>query len=270
MKIIDDFLSNLGFTKDEISIYTALSSCGPLTLLETARKTKIERTKLYRLIDELIEKGIIEEIPQYKRKTIRATSISTIEMLVKDQQIKSELLTKTFPTFLTALQTFQPNISKNNVVYYHGQEGLRQMAWHILRTKGLYYTYSYRFWDEILGEKFTVSLNEEMVSRNMKVHDIYSDQYFEYKAQWLKKHGHKPKGDWSFWRSRFISEKILKVDQNIDIYNDVVAYYHWEGNETFGVEIYNERVATFHKQMHNIVWKMAKPVGHFDWTKEWE
>lgn len=104
----------------------------------------------------------------------------------------------------------------------------------------------------------------------MKVHDIYSDQYFKYKEDWLKKHKHKPEGDWSFWESRYISEKILKVDQNIDIYNDVVAYYHWDGEESFGVEIYNERVAEFHKQIHRVLWKLAKPVDHFDWSKKWD
>jgi DNA-binding MarR family transcriptional regulator len=269
MTIISDFLSKLGFGPEAIQLYTSLSQHGPLTLLEASRYSNIERTRLYRLVDELAEKGLVEEVPQYKRRTIKAASISTIEMMVKENELKSKSLTQTLPTFLNALESLTPTLSKNNVVYYHGREGIRQMSWHLLRTKGLYYTYSYRFWDEILGEKFSLSLNEEMRRIKLKVHDIFSDQYFHYKKEWLKTHGHKPGGDWSFWQSRWISEKILKIDQNIDIYNDVVAYYHWQGEETFGVEIYNQRVADFHKQMHDVVWKMAKKTPHFDWTKEW-
>lgn len=269
MEIIDDFLTKLDFDKEAIRIFTVLSKNGPLTLLETSRKSNVERTRLYRLVDELMQKGLVEEVPQYKRRTIKAADLSTLEMMVKDKKLKSEALSNTFPTFINAIKSLTPTLSKNNVIYYQGREGIRQMAWHLLRTKGIYYTYSYRFWDEILGEKFTLSLNEEMVRIKLKVQDLFSDQYFNYKKEWLKTHGHKPKGDWSFWHSRYISEKILKVDQNIDIYNDVVAYYHWQGDETFGVEIYNERIAEFHKQMHNVIWKMAKTVPHLDWTKEW-
>ena len=58
--------------------------------------------------------------------------------------------------------------------------------------------------------------------------------------------------------------------QNIDVYNNVVAYYHWQGDETFGVEIYNDRVAEFHKQMHNVLWKMAKATPHFDRAGDWK
>ncbi len=269
MQIIKEFLTKLGFDEEDIKLFTTLTKYGPQTLLEAARHSNIERTRLYRLVDELAEKGLIEEVPQYKRRTIKAANLSTIEMMVKEEKIKSDALTQTFPTFINALQTLTPTLSKNNVIYYKGREGIRQMAWHLLRTKGYYYTYSYKFWDEILGEKFTLSLNEEMVRVKLKVRDIFSDQYFEYKKQWLKTHGHKPLGDWSFWQSRHISEKILKVDQNIDIYNDVVAYYHWQGEETFGVEIYNEQVANFHKQMFDVIWKIAKPTKHFDWTKKW-
>lgn len=269
MTIIDEFLSKLGFDEEAIHIYTVLAKSGPLTLLETSRLADIERTNLYRRVEELKQRGLIEEVPEYKKRTIKATSLSTLEMMVKETKLKSDALVSSFPTFINAVESLTPALSKNNVVYYHGREGIRQMAWHLLRAKGYYYTYSYRFWDEILGEKFTLSLNEEMVKRKFKVHDLFSDQYFEYKEQWLIEHGHKPGGDWSFWKSRFISEKILKIDQNIDIYNDVVAYYHWQGEETFGVEIYNQRVADFHRQMHDVIWRMAKSTDRLDWTKEW-
>lgn len=270
MQLINDFLEKLGFDEPAIRVFKVLSKFGPLTILEIARKAQIERTRLYRLIDELGQKGLVEEVPNYKRRTLQAASLSTLELMVKEHRLKSEELTTTFPTFINALHSMTPGLSSNNVVYYHGREGIRQMTWHLLRTKGIYYSYSYRFWDDLLGEQFSLSLNEEMVKIKLKVHDLYSDQYFAYRKDWLKRHGHKPLGDWSWWKSRFISEKILKIDQNIDIYNDVVAYYHWEGDETFGVEIYNQRIAEFHKQMHNLVWTMAKPTKHFNWAKDWE
>jgi len=270
MKIIFEFLDKLGFSPEATELYIALTKNGPLTLLEASRKGNVERTRLYRLVDELKEKGLIEEIPQYKRRTIKAASLSTLEMMVKEQEIKSKSLTGALPAFSQTLQTLTQNVPANNVVYYHGRDGIKQLVWHMLRCKGLFRTYSSAFWDEILGERFSLQLNAELLKRNFKLHDLYSDQYIEYKKQWLKTHGHKPYGDWGFWKSRLISEKILKIDQNIDVYNDVISYYYWEGDTTFGVEIYNERIAQFHKQMHDLTWKIAKPMPHFDWAKEWK
>ena len=269
MKIIEEFLQKLGFGAQATALFVALTQNGPLTLLEASRHANLERTKLYRLIDELKDRGLIEEIPAYKRRTIKAASLSTLEMMVREQEVKSKSLTGTLPAFSQALQSLTHNVSASNVIYYHGREGIKQMTWHILRCQGLYRTYSYRFWEEMTGLPFVLQLNERMVKQKFIVHDIFSDQYFDYKKACMKSHGGKPEGDWSWWRARYIPEKILLIDQNIDVYNDVVAFYHWQDEETFGVEIYNERVAEFHKQMHDIVWKMAKAVDHFDWRKPW-
>ena len=268
--MLEDYLGMLGFNQQEAKLYLALTKSGPTTLLQAARASGIERTRLYRMVDTLKEKGLIEEIPQHRHRTIKAASISTLEMMVKDHLFKSQVLNRTLPEFTHSLQSLVAGPAQNNVVYYRGRAGIRQMSWHLLRTQGLYRTYSYRFWDEVLGEKFTLSLNQEMVKIKLKVHDLFSDQYFDYKKDWQRVHGSKPPGDWSWWHSRYISEKILKIDQNIDVYNDVVAYYHWEGDETFGVEIYNPKVALFHKQMHDVIWKMAQPAPDLDWTKEWK
>jgi DNA-binding Lrp family transcriptional regulator len=269
MELVSEFLQKLGFSRDSTALFVTLTQNGPLTLLEASRKANLERTRLYRLVGELKQRGLIEEIPAYKRRTIKAASLSTIEMMVREQEMKVKSLSGSFPALAQALQTLTQSASESNVIYYHGREGIKQMTWHILRCQGLYRTYSYRFWEEMTGLPFVLKLNEKMVEQKFKVHDLYSEQYLVYKKQWLKSHGSKPEGDWSFWKSRFISEKILLINQNIDVYNDVVAYYHWQGEETFGVEIYNERVAEFHKQMHDIVWKMAKPISHFDWRKKW-
>ena len=268
--MLEDYLNTLGFDPGEARLYLALVKSGPATLLAVSRNTGIERTRLYRLVDTLKEKGLVEEIPVARHRTIQAASLSTLEMMVKETRFKSQLLTKSFPAFMRSLQSLVPTISQNNVVFYHGREGIRQMTWHLLRTQGIYRTYSYRFWEEMTGKKFVLDLNREMVKMKLKVRDLFSDQYFAYKADWVKVHGGKPEGDWSFWRSKYICEKILKIDQNIDVYNNVVAYYHWQGDETFGVEIYNQRVADFHKQMYDIIWKMAKSVPDLDWTKPWK
>ncbi|OGM03401.1 hypothetical protein A2715_02840 [Candidatus Woesebacteria bacterium RIFCSPHIGHO2_01_FULL_39_32] len=266
-KIISDYLEQLGYSSEAIKIYIALIKNGPSTLLKISKDSGIERTKLYRLIDDFVEKGIVEEVPAYKRKTVKAVDLYTIELLVREKQSKALNLNETFPIFSEAVKDYSKDFLPGvNVVYYRGIEGMKQMIWHITRSKGLFRTCSYRFWNDIVGDKFTLDINREMIAKKFKVHDLYSDQYILYKKNWMKTKGIKPAGDWSFWNARYISEKIVKINQNIDIYNDIVAYSYWDEGDVFGVEIQNQRVADMQKQIHDVLWKLGKKRNELDWA----
>ena len=62
------------------------------------------------------------------------------------------------------------------------------------------------------------------------------------------------------------SEKIVKINQNIDLYNDTIAYSYWDENDIFGVEIQNQRVADMQKQIHDLLWKMGRKINILDWS----
>lgn len=263
--LIAEFIEKLGFDTEAAKIYLALVGKGPQTLLEASRTSGVERTRLYRLVDTLIDRGLIEQIPSHRKRTIQATSLRTLEMMVKEKDRQNKLLLESLPFLTDAVNVVGQKTDENQVIYYRGIEGIRTMTWHILNCVGPYRTYSYRFWDDILGPRFVKRLNEEMHVRKFTVHDIYSDQYFAFKKWWYASDHKPPAGDWSFWESRYISEKIVKVDWNLDVYNDVVAYYYWQGEETFGVEIHNARFALFQKQIHDVLWNMAKKKAPIDW-----
>ncbi|MDO8451858.1 MAG: helix-turn-helix domain-containing protein [bacterium] len=266
-QIIRDFVQKLGFTSEESKIYLSLIQKGPQTLLGVSRVSGIERTKLYRMIDALTERGLVEQIPSDKRLIIQATGLNTLEMMVKERERENKLLSESFPFVTGAFNVLSQKTDENQVIYYRGVEGIRTMTWHILDCVDIYRTYSYRFWDDILGSHFVRRLNEEMLLRKFVVHDLYSDQYIEFKKWWYES-GHKhPGGDWRFWESRYISEKTVTIDWNLDIYNDTVAYYYWKGEETFGVEIHNARFALFQKQIHDALWKIGRKRPSIDWQR---
>lgn len=267
VKIIQDYLRHLGYSNEAIKIYLSLIKNGPSALLKISKESGIERTRLYRLIDDLIVKGIVEEVPVYKKKTVKAADITTIELLVKKKEAQSAVLRSNFQVFTDAVENFSTsNFPEVNVTYYRGVEGMKQLIWHITNCKGLYRTYSYRFWNDIIGEKFTLDLNKVLLEKKFKVHDLYSDQYIKYKQNWMKTKGKKPAGNWSFWNARYVSEKIVKINQNIDIYNDIVAYSYWDKDEIFGVEIQNQRVADMQKQIHDVLWKLGRKINDLDWA----
>ena len=266
--IIYEFLSKLNFDEQAIMLYEVLVQNGPQTLLSAARLAKIERTRLYRIIDDLAARGLIQEIPGYKRSMIKAVDLNTFQMMINQKEIESKFLQSSLPSFMSAVESFQNPFPGSDVVYYHGKEGIKQLTWHMLRCKQMPFRgYSCQFWDELFGEKFNLDLNQELLSKNFQVHDIYSDAYIKYSDDWIKAHG-PPKGDWKFWESRYISEKILKVQINMDVYDNTVDYYYWGNGKLFGVEINDPKVALFHKQTFDMLWKLAKPRGGVNWKNK--
>jgi DNA-binding MarR family transcriptional regulator len=266
-----NYLQKLGFSAEESQLYLALHQEGAMSLLEASRASGIERSKLYRTINTLVKRGVIEELPEYKRRKIQATDTSTIDMLLKQRELDTQMLNDSFPTFMTTMSSLSHPFPESRVVYYKGVEGIKQLVWNILRCNDPFHrTYSYCFWDDRLDPAFVLRLNQAMQDRRFKVHDIYSDQYIKYKNDWLAKGLPKPGGDWLFWESRYVPESVLTVNLNMEIYNDVVAYYYWQGDEIFGVEIYNERVAKFQKQMFDVLWKTAHTRKELDWREPWQ
>ena len=55
----------------------------------------------------------------------------------------------------------------------------------------------------------------------------------------------------------FLSPSLLFYYSTIRPYYSLL-FYNWYEGEVFGVEIQNEKIAAFQKQLFNIVWQMAE------------
>ncbi len=253
---IKEFLNKLGLNTEEVMLYSALTEKGALSILQLSRTTGINRTKVYRIIEKLHQIGLVEEIIDEHKKLIRTAGIDKLELLVREEEAQAKKLREVFPSISNILSgnpvLHQPG---TKVLFYRGKEGVRQQVWNTLKTKGELLGYSYRPLEELIGEYYR-KWYEEWIKRNLKMRDIYSDSYIEGKKS------AKQKIDSLDFKShniisRYIPSKILDISHQMDIYNDVVSIYHWYDGEIFGVEIYNEKVASMQKQLFEIVWKMA-------------
>ncbi|MBI3384879.1 winged helix-turn-helix transcriptional regulator [Candidatus Gottesmanbacteria bacterium] len=254
-KIILDFLENLGLSNFEAKIYLYLVEHGSSTTLEISKFIEIPRTTVYRLLERLKRLGIVEEVvDQYKTKA-KAVDIDRLEKLVAKKSTEVKKLQELFPDIarVLALKSLQ-NQNQTKVLYYRGQEGMKQMLWNLLRTKDLFRGYSYCTPVETAGPEYALEWALEFNKRGLSGRDLYSDQYLES----AKKNPYPTPITWDTWKSRYVSPKVLNIDHQIDIYNDVVAYYNWHEGEIFGVEIYNQKVANLQKQIFDVLWKMGE------------
>lgn len=254
--LIHTFLSNLGLDDEESLIYLKLIEYGSLSYLELSRSTSINRTTLYRLIEKLKNKGIVEEIIDEHRRLIKAVDIHKIEFLIKEQESKAKILRDLFPNISSILPQTSFNNPQTKVLFYKGKDGIKQMFWNTLRAKDECVGFTYRSAKELVGEEFKERWSKEFIKRGLFFRDIYSDSFLESIGSDIESNIFlSPK---SFFKSKYISSNILNINHQVDIYNNVVAFYNWFNDEIFGVEIYNKEVSTMQKQLFEIVWKISE------------
>lgn len=250
-----NFLIKLGRTEEETKIFLTLARKGMLTTLQLSRETGINRTRVYRLVDQLKSLGLIEEIIDEHRKLAKAVGPDRLSVMVSEEENKLIALKNLLPAVTAYYENYQSFAQPGTkVLFYRGKEGIKQQVWNTLRTKGELLGYSYRPLNEIIGD-FCLKWQDEWVNRNKSMRDIYSDEYLTSrlltkKDSLLEK---TPNID-----SRYISSKILNINHQIDIYNEVVSHYNWFEGEIFGVEIYNEKIASMERELFEIVWKQTK------------
>lgn len=262
---LKSFFKDLGLSTEETQIYLALVRKGSLTTLQLARTTDINRTQTYRFLEKMKAKGLVEEMIDEHRLMAKAVDTDYLERLIHDQEAKVKSLKTDFADIkkflLGQANVFQPG---TKVKFYRGQKGIQQMVWNDLKANGEIVGFTYLTFVSAVGEKYALSFFEEMIKRKIKLRDIYCDNYLESlkdgERESVRYRRLLPRYD-TFIESRYIPSKILNIEHQIDIYNDVVAYYNWYEGEIFGVEICNQKIASMQKQLFEMVWQQAEPEG---------
>ena len=203
------YFAKLGLDQEVADIYLALYSHGPQHIAALSRLSGVERTRIYRLIDTLLESNLIEVDSSQTRGTIKAAPISNLRILINQRTEELKNLTDELELMEQVLARNSLSHGHTRIQMFPGPEGLRQMIMHELQadTDVVGHTHSDLF--TALGNKFGDDLSDEQKKR-------------------LETSKHLP--DRGFAHS-------------CHIYGDVVAYLYTGGQEAYGFEIHDPQVA---------------------------
>lgn len=261
-KALKTFLTSLGLSPDEANVYKTLCDHGALTTLELARKTAIPRTRVYRTLEKLRSQKLVEEIIDEHRTLAQAVPPDHLDKLVKQKQDQVEELTRLYPRIENYLnQQINRRQPDTIVKYYKGINGIKQMATNVLGASHETVGYTQSVFELYVGKKFAYWLFEEMYINKIFMRDIFSDSFLKSVKEAGRPGIKYPEPFEVQFESRYLPPDKLNVIHTMDIYNNVVAYYDWQGpeSEVFGVEIYNPKVAAMQRQIFEILWKIATP-----------
>jgi len=87
MDKIKEFLSSMGFRKNEVDVYTALLGMGPSSTLEISKDTKIHRSNVYDVLRYLVSRSLVFQTNK-ETKTFSARPINSLLDFLKIREIE--------------------------------------------------------------------------------------------------------------------------------------------------------------------------------------
>jgi sugar-specific transcriptional regulator TrmB len=255
-EIIQKYFLRLGFEPELTAIYIALFNHGAQTVSELSRNSGIERTRIYRLADELTASGLVEVETRYRRSIYKAAPISNLQILLaKKEQELSELqdgLAEINDLFTNASQH-----SGTRVQFYNGKEGAKQLFWNETKAKSeMLCILSENMpskTNNIFFERWVRRVNE----RGIRCRGLIGSAFLESQKQWYSGHQNERI---DHWESRFVSDDLFKIRHSTIIYDNVTSYYSWQSKEVFGLEIYNQEIADTQRGFFEMLWQQAEPI----------
>jgi hypothetical protein len=254
---IRTYFMKLGLENEIADIYLTLHVNGPQTISELARNSHVERTRIYRLLDGLTASNLIEVESHYKRGIIKAAPIANLHMLIgqKEQELKS---------LQDEFSLIEQVLGRNNslsdpttrIQSYRGSEGIRQMQWNLFRAKNEVLSILHEPMQNGTGNAFFKRWVEKWNEGDWKIRLVFDEHFLGQSNLWHREHaGVVPKSHYS----RVLDPAVTPIKLEMDIYNDVVAYYNWHDGEVFGIEVYNKDIANFQRTFFEMLWALATP-----------
>jgi len=128
-------LEKIGFTKGEVRIYLALLQLGETTTGPIIDKSRISSSKVYEILNKLIQKGLVSYTFKNRIKYFQPTSPERIKEYIETERRKFEEIDndvgKLIPEFLVMQKESE---AKQITSVYEGFEGIKTVFNRILDT----------------------------------------------------------------------------------------------------------------------------------------
>lgn len=255
-KMIRTYFEKLDLPPEIADIYMALHVHGPQTISDLARHSGVERTRIYRLTNELEASNLVETQLEYKRRIFHAAPISNLHILISKKEQELEHLQQELDIVSQAFTQTNLASPTTRVQFYQGADGAKQLFWNQTKAKTEVLSILHEPMQYKTKKSFFLRWAQAMNERSITHRSIVDEEFISNLNKWRTRHNSKT----NTWQARQISPKQFTITNATVIYDDVVVYYNWKDGEVFGVEIHNTDVATTQRQFFELLWQRSVPL----------
>lgn len=246
-------LAPYGLTKEEAQVFLYLQEHKHDTALAISRVLNFARTKVYRILDKLIDQGLVIVTISDRGRTFQAATIDQMSMIISQKELEVTTLKKNLAELDQQLKLLANKTQpESRVAYYEGVEGLKQVTWNSLKAKGDLLTMEITDMDAFFSHDYAEDMRQRFVDHNVRIRTLTNVTKV---LPWTNV----PKiATKDYWEIRHIPKDQLDIKFEVLIYNDVYTMYRYQDNKVFCVEIYSKELADMQRQIFEYMWQKAQ------------
>ncbi len=250
-KVIEKYLVDFGLSEKEAAIYLALLEVQSATAQEISRRTRVNRSSTYVILESLKSQGLASVSNDKKVQQYVATAPDILVKIVNDRLNAQEAIREGITNALPELKAIHKDTKqKPRVRVFEGKEGLiagfedtldsvEKLTRVASRVENLY---------GIIPPDYFPSYIRKRLEKGIKLKGIHPDTPFSQKIVEMAPAMHKG--------SVLIPEKHFKFPADLAIYDNKIAYMSPE-NGGFAVIIENAAFAQNMKSIFDMAWEEA-------------
>ena len=126
--MFEKYLVGIGFSEKEVKVYISALELGEASVLQIAKKSRINRTTTYPILNALKDKGLVSVINKGKKQLFFAESPEKISTFVDARIRELESHKNDLPDLVKELKVFENRRQNKPIVrFYEGDEGINTM-----------------------------------------------------------------------------------------------------------------------------------------------
>jgi len=169
----------LGLTNNEGKVYETLVKFGKLGAGEISRESGVSYSKIYNVLDSLINKGLVNVIPEKSKKFVPSSPESLIDFIDKKQKELEKAREKA-----KELKKFYEIKEKNPVVMEVGRKGFYKIVKELKEANN--YSYSIKYTSEYNPDFVEDYKKAKRKKANLKTLTRYDKETEREVKKWLK------------------------------------------------------------------------------------
>lgn len=247
-----ELLREFDLDKEEARLYLSLTE-NPNTHLQLARITGINRTKVYRLVDQLEKRGLVLRRTDDRGMFLMANDPRALEAQVVMLEEKTRRQHQALGRLIPQLATLREEATHPFAVHaYEGIEGFKQMQWHELEARTEVLVFGNVTVEQLVGNHYWAEKFRSLTASHGSItREIFNQPHetpnFTLNQDFMSKYS-----------ARFVPRSELPMNTPMVIYNDTVAVYQFENNKRVGAEIINSSYATTMRVIFEHYWRLGK------------
>lgn len=244
-----NILQKIGLNDKEAKVLLTLYEYGDQTAGLISKKSKVNRSTCYQILDNLKSKGLVSS---YKKRDI-------LFFHADDAQGLSQMLENKMDTVISQMKFLKDNIEslkalsaslgiKPKVKFYEGLEGVKKVYLDSLvenKDKEILAFFGKNFYTKELQNFITDVYLPRRLERNIKLKGIIESSIFA-------------SDDNSQLRERMPFQLDIEIELEMNIFNDKVAFISYSNQQYIAVVIEDAKIGQALRGMFKLMWGLLR------------